>query len=118
MVELVAFLQYNTVKYNSVMIYESSLSDKPSDCSVGDEESVFYGAESLICLSKNTSFNQRAVEKKVTDENRCCQLCLVRKTPLWRRTEQYHTLCNACGIRERVHGQRYKNGVCSVPPSI
>ena len=90
----------------------SSTTEKPSDYSAEDEESVFYGAESLICLSRNTSFNKLVFEKKEPKEakevnyDRCCQICFVKSTPLWRRSEEFHTLCNACGIRVRCNKQR------------
>ncbi|QIG60103.1 Gzf3p [Dishui Lake large algae virus 1] len=93
----------------------SSTTEKTSDYSAGDEESVFYGAESLICLSRNTSFNKLVFEKKEHKNNKetkdvncnkCCQICLTKSTPLWRRSEEFHTLCNACGIRVRCNKQR------------
>lgn len=34
--------------------------------------------------------------------NKICLMCGTVKTPLWRRTKEYHTLCNACGIREKT----------------
>lgn len=41
--------------------------------------------------------------ENVEAQMRCCQICGVVKTPLWRRTMDYHTLCNACGIRQRTN---------------
>lgn len=37
---------------------------------------------------------------------RKCQICSTGKTPLWRRWGGYHTLCNACGLRERTHAMK------------
>lgn len=65
-----------------------------------EETSIQLCARYLLYLS--SSSRRTCVEET---EDRQCQVCLKKKTPLWRRNEQYHTLCNACGIRLRTKGK-------------
>lgn len=60
-----------------------------------DEEEIDrLCAENLMYLSSSPP-QQTMAEKE-------CQVCQRKKTPMWRRNDQFHTLCNACGIRLRV----------------
>ena len=65
-----------------------------------DDGSIYWGAENLMYLC--TSPCVHSIVKKNEHSERVCQLCCTTKTPLWRRTNEYHTLCNACGIRVRT----------------
>ncbi len=67
------------------------------------DTSMYYGAENLLYLSLSPS-NVKTTIKAC--EERICQVCNTRNTPLWRRTEEYHTLCNACGIRKRIKNSK------------
>lgn len=58
-------------------------------------KNTLHCAENLMFLS----YNSMSLQKE-------CQICKKIKTPLWRRTEEYHTLCNACGIREKVKNKK------------
>ena len=57
-----------------------------------EDTSVIMCAKNLVMLSSSTP--DPLVRK--------CQVCMTTRTPLWRRWAEYHTLCNACGIRERA----------------
>lgn len=73
----------------------TSNSNENIDC----DDTMYSGAENLIYLSTYL-FNLNTEISHLTGD-RICLLCGTSKTPLWRRTHEYHTLCNACGIRER-----------------
>jgi hypothetical protein len=81
-------------------------------------DSIIDCAKILRALSESEPIqnNQNNKNNKKDGENvtlvyRCCQLCNKTQTPLWRRTNIYHTLCNACGIRERNNNKSKNNGV-------
>jgi hypothetical protein len=68
---------------------ESSITTEESIC-VTEEVLKSIAARNLLYLHYHTS------------SMKICQLCGVNKTPLWRKNHMYHTLCNACGIREKT----------------
>lgn len=76
-----------------------------------DDDIIYSAAENLVYLSTSTTLSNpkpnhlsksRSALKITATPDRTCQLCSTKTTPLWRRNEKYHTLCNACGIRERT----------------
>ena len=102
---------YNNYSSNSNI--ENSKEEHVDDFDMND--SIVDCANILLTLSES-KLQQRNVNNKKTNKNvdfvyRCCQLCNKTQTPLWRRTNIYHTLCNACGIRERISSRSKNNGV-------
>lgn len=80
------------VRWNYVIIDQVEHDDECMD----DEILKIKGAENLLYLHYRSPSG--------TDEKPrlSCQLCNAQKTPLWRRFGEWHTLCNACGIRIRT----------------
>jgi len=72
------------------------------------EDDVISGAETLLLLA--TSPPDTPTSSSVNYDVRRCQLCNTIKTPLWRRTNHYHTLCNACGLRQKTLMKKYGYG--------
>jgi len=76
--------------------------------------------ETLLTLSKIQQpveiLKKRKYEPKPEQnlEIRYCQVCNKSNTPLWRRTKEYHTLCNACGISEKTKNKSKTNGFLQV----
>lgn len=90
-------MSFDDIPYVFLAGKKGATSGEKDKCS--DEEAVLMGAETLLLIATSTP-NTPTCSDLDCDVKRC-QLCNTIKTPLWRRTTQYHTLCNACGIRQK-----------------
>lgn len=82
-----------------IMISVVESCNTSDDCcdSLEEEVSKTIAARNLIYMY----YSNKKIDK-------ICQLCGIYKTPLWRKTKDYHTLCNACGIREKTRISKNK----------
>lgn len=80
----------NDVRWNYVIVDQVEHDEECLD----DEILTIKAAENLLYLHYYSG---------ITEKPRLiCQLCNTQKTPLWRKYGEWHTLCNACGIRVRT----------------
>ncbi|KAL1920053.1 uncharacterized protein VTP21DRAFT_1199 [Calcarisporiella thermophila] len=68
----------------------------------GSEESASPSA-STSTATKKSSLKQRTLETEQRSGVSCSN-CATRTTPLWRRSPDGQTLCNACGLFLKLHG--------------
>lgn len=61
---------------------------------------------SLSRISSTASLSTSLSKKKAPSSggNTICFNCQTQKTPLWRRDPNGNTLCNACGLFQKLHG--------------
>lgn len=62
---------------------------------------TMYG--SAPTFSKRSSLTPPLVDDRVENRTECFN-CQTTKTPLWRRDANGNTLCNACGLFQKLHG--------------
>ncbi|KAH3666534.1 hypothetical protein OGAPHI_003531 [Ogataea philodendri] len=54
-------------------------------------------------ISQNSSLDRHSISSPSKQLSKCFN-CGTTKTPLWRRDPQGNTLCNACGLFQKLHG--------------
>jgi GATA-binding protein len=66
-----------------------------------------FGEPSSLSRNSSTTSLSTSLSKKKTpssNANTECFNCQTQKTPLWRRDPNGNTLCNACGLFQKLHG--------------
>lgn len=72
----------------------------------GQPMSIPQRPQHIQRTASSASLSTSLTKKKVSSSNpnTVCFNCQTQKTPLWRRDPNGNTLCNACGLFQKLHG--------------
>ena len=79
-----------------------------------DEQFLFFNLKCKEGIRTIFFLNFQSTSKR---EGTICSNCKTSQTTLWRRAKSGETVCNACGLYNKLHGVRFPLLFFSIPIS-